>query len=98
MPWTCGQDGALWRDLSAEQYIVWKEFLRLPKEEQDEAEEIPDGPNGKNEAPTLVEGLRGKGVVSIECGQSWNAALARDGLLYTWGMGFSGELARSQSM
>ena len=51
----------------------------------------------KNHAyPSKVLGL-GK-LVAIDAGKHYNAALEADGTLYTWGMGNSGELARSKSM
>lgn len=47
--------------------------------------------------PCQVLGL-GK-IIAIDAGNSWNAALDSDGsTLYTWGMGNSGQLARSKSM
>mmetsp|Transcript_15672 Transcript_15672/g.17284 ORF Transcript_15672/g.17284 Transcript_15672/m.17284 type:complete len:567 (-) Transcript_15672:198-1898(-) len=52
---------------------------------------------GNHKFPTEVEGFGGK-VRMICAGSSWNAALSEDGFLYTWGMGNSGQLARSKSM
>ncbi|VEU41168.1 unnamed protein product [Pseudo-nitzschia multistriata] len=49
-----------------------------------------------HEFPVQVLGL-GK-IVMVDAGHSWNAALDENGDLYTWGMGHSGELARSKSM
>lgn len=53
---------------------------------------------GAHKYPCEVLGLGGK-VVMMDAGNSWNAALRDDGAtLYTWGMGNSGQLARSKSM
>mmetsp|Transcript_32386 Transcript_32386/g.76178 ORF Transcript_32386/g.76178 Transcript_32386/m.76178 type:complete len:569 (+) Transcript_32386:243-1949(+) len=49
-----------------------------------------------HEYPVQVMGLQK--VVYIDAGHSWNAAVDENGDLYTWGMGHSGELARSKSM
>jgi len=49
-----------------------------------------------HEYPVPVLGL-GK-TLSIDAGHSWNAGLVEGRGLYTWGMGHSGELARSKSM
>ena len=58
---------------------------------------VPTGLHGGNLAPTRVENLPRK-VTWIECGFSWNAVLLDDGTLWTWGLGFSGQLARSRGM
>ena len=51
-----------------------------------------------HEYPVKVLGL-GEKIMAIDAGTSMNAALDADGsTLYTWGMGNSGELARSKSM
>lgn len=50
----------------------------------------------KHPYPTKVLGL-GK-IVALDAGKHYNAALDADGTLYTWGMGNTGELARSKSM
>jgi alpha-tubulin suppressor-like RCC1 family protein len=52
---------------------------------------------GTHKFPIVVGGFGGK-VSVIDAGNSWNAALSEDGFLYTWGMGNSGQLARSKSM
>jgi len=53
---------------------------------------------GNHQYPSEVLGLGGK-IVMIDAGNSWNAALRDDvSTLYTWGMGNSGQLARSKSM
>lgn len=49
-----------------------------------------------NDFPVRVAGL-GE-MVLVDAGHSWNAGLGADGDLYTWGMGHSGELARSKTM
>ena len=53
---------------------------------------------GNHTYPQEVLGLRGK-IMLLDAGSSWNAALCDDGsTLYTWGMGNSGQLARSKTM
>ena len=53
---------------------------------------------GNHKFPSEVLGLGGR-VIMMDAGNSWNAALREDGAtLYTWGMGNSGQLARSKSM
>ena len=53
---------------------------------------------GCHKFPHQVLGLRGN-IMAIDAGNSWNAALCDDSsTLYTWGMGNSGQLARSKSM
>lgn len=53
---------------------------------------------GSHVYPCKVLGLP-KNIRQIDAGKSWNAALVSDGsTLYTWGMGNSGQLARSKSM
>jgi alpha-tubulin suppressor-like RCC1 family protein len=49
-----------------------------------------------NFTPVLVKGL--DNVVKIGAGGDISAALTSDGTLYTWGLGVSGELARSKKM
>jgi alpha-tubulin suppressor-like RCC1 family protein len=81
---------------------VWLNFNNKSKEEQAANIDVVtrneyDGPLGTNQAPTPVDLVPGK-VVWIECGPSWNAVQLEDGTLWTWGLGVSGQLARSKSM
>lgn len=53
---------------------------------------------GNHKYPCRVLGLESN-IKNVDAGNSWNAALNEDGsTLYTWGMGNSGQLARSKSM
>jgi len=45
-----------------------------------------------------ISGFDDKKVLMICSGNAFNAALTDDGSLYTWGMGHSGQLARSKDM
>eukprot|EP00742_Colponemidia_sp_Colp-10_P006762 GILJ01007247.1.p1 GENE.GILJ01007247.1~~GILJ01007247.1.p1 ORF type:complete len:881 (-),score=84.03 GILJ01007247.1:123-2765(-) len=42
--------------------------------------------------PLLVTTVDGKSIVSTSCGTEHMAALSRDGEVYTWGLGFRGQL------
>ncbi len=53
---------------------------------------------GNHQYPCKILGLPND-IRQIDAGNSWNAALTSDhSTLYTWGMGNSGQLARSKSM
>ena len=45
----------------------------------------------------MVEGLRGKNVVSVVAGGEHSAAITRDGALYTWGKGSYGRLGHGEN-
>ena len=45
----------------------------------------------------MVDGLRGKNVVSVVAGGEHSAAITEDGALYTWGKGSYGRLGHGES-
>ena len=47
----------------------------------------------QQDVPLLIQGL--SKVVEIACGSAFNLARSRDGALYSWGLGESGELGRT---
>ncbi|XP_042217246.1 E3 ubiquitin-protein ligase HERC2-like isoform X2 [Homarus americanus] len=55
------------------------------------------GDSSSREAPTLVQELQGKTIVSIACGSTYSAAISNQGELYTWGRGNYGRLGHGSS-
>lgn len=55
------------------------------------------GDNSFKEEPTLIEALKNKDVVDIECGATYSAAITANGSLYTWGRGNYGRLGHGTS-
>jgi Regulator of chromosome condensation (RCC1) repeat len=45
--------------------------------------------------PTLLQDLRGKGIIQVACGGMHSAALTEDGTAYTWGCNDDGALGRT---
>mmetsp|Transcript_26534 Transcript_26534/g.49532 ORF Transcript_26534/g.49532 Transcript_26534/m.49532 type:complete len:607 (-) Transcript_26534:1052-2872(-) len=67
------------------------------KDWRDVANELEAGScKGKNKTPVEIKAL--PKIAKIDAGGKWNAALGWDGILYTWGIGTDGQLARSKSM
>lgn len=55
------------------------------------------GDTTSRDDPTLIEALRDKAIVDVECGGTYSAALSADGVLYTWGRGNYGRLGHGTS-
>lgn len=50
------------------------------------------GDTTPKEEPTLIQTLKGRDIVNIECGGTYSAAISAYGALYTWGRGNYGRL------
>ncbi|XP_044262446.1 E3 ubiquitin-protein ligase HERC2 isoform X2 [Tribolium madens] len=50
------------------------------------------GDTTTKEEPTLIQALKGKDIIDIECGGTYSAAISANGALYTWGRGNYGRL------
>lgn len=50
------------------------------------------GDNNPRDEPTLIEALNDKGIIDIDCGGTYSAAISINGALYTWGRGNFGRL------
>jgi len=69
-----------------------------PKDDTDTSDEQPKGtPKGIHKVPVHCYRMPGR-VKFIASGGACNAAILEDDTLVTWGMGYSGEMARSKAM
>nr|XP_022903495.1 E3 ubiquitin-protein ligase HERC2 isoform X1 [Onthophagus taurus] len=55
------------------------------------------GDNASKDEPTVIEALRGKDIIDVQCGGTYSAAISTSGILYTWGRGNFGRLGHGTS-
>ncbi|KAK9747383.1 Regulator of chromosome condensation (RCC1) repeat [Popillia japonica] len=55
------------------------------------------GDNISKDDPTLIEALKDKDIIDVECGGTYSAAISANGALYTWGRGNYGRLGHGTS-